>query len=357
MGDASTSHVIHDVAYDFFGRRVAVCSSDQSIKIYDDSKLTAEWKAHSGSIWRIVWAHPEFGQVLASCSFDRKICIWEEVADTEQPTRASNGAWRLMKELTDARDSLNHLAFAPKQRGLLLASCSADRKVRVHEAPDPMDLSSWGLLGEFEAGDAGSRDCAATAPLCLAWNPRSTDPLMLVTGMTDGRVIMWRQSEGGAGWARLLEFESAPADGALARPLRQAHADRVHDLGWAPEMGRSFHVIATASRDRTVKVWSMKNEAVPAGLAAQFGKPAEDGGDGGDGSAAVEEKWVVKFDSELPHHSQVWRCSWSVTGSLLATSVDDGTMHVYRQDGPHSWEQVSFIEPQAQAQDVVGLDS
>ena len=126
-------NIVHDVAYDYFGRRVAVCTSDQSIKIFDDGHKTAEWKAHLGSIWRLAWAHPEFGQVLASCSFDRKICIWEERADTEEPTRASNGAWRLSCELIDARDSLNHVVFAPKRRGLLLASCSADRKVRLHD--------------------------------------------------------------------------------------------------------------------------------------------------------------------------------------------------------------------------------
>ena len=35
-------------------------------------------QAHSGSIWRVSWAHPEFGQVLATCSFDRTVIIWEE---------------------------------------------------------------------------------------------------------------------------------------------------------------------------------------------------------------------------------------------------------------------------------------
>jgi nucleoporin SEH1 len=37
-----------------------------------------ELQAHSGSIWRLSWAHPEFSQIVASCSFDRTVCIWEE---------------------------------------------------------------------------------------------------------------------------------------------------------------------------------------------------------------------------------------------------------------------------------------
>jgi len=41
--------------------------------------LTASWKAHSGSVWKVTWAHPEFGQVLATCSFDRTAAVWEEI--------------------------------------------------------------------------------------------------------------------------------------------------------------------------------------------------------------------------------------------------------------------------------------
>ena len=35
-------------------------------------------QTHSGSVWKVTWAHPEFGQVLATCSFDRTALIWEE---------------------------------------------------------------------------------------------------------------------------------------------------------------------------------------------------------------------------------------------------------------------------------------
>ena len=280
-----TQQIIHDVAYDYFGRRVAVCSSDQWIKIYDDGHKTAEWKAHSGSIWRLAWAHPEFGQVLASCSFDRKICIWEERADTEEATPASNGAWRLARELLESRDSINHVAFAPKRAGLLLASCCADRKVRLHEAPDVMDLASWSLAAEFET-DVVGKGRAAIAPQCVAWNPSPTEPMTLVVGMSDGSAVLWRQAESG-NWARLLAFDAASAGG---RP-QHAHLERIHDLSWAPDMGRSYHLVASASRDRTVKVWSLRRAAA----ADAGGAPAA-----ADAGAAA---WRVQCDAELPHHS------------------------------------------------------
>ena len=49
---ASHEDSIHDVAYDYYGRRMASCSSDHKIKVWDKDpgsgewKCSAEWKAH-----------------------------------------------------------------------------------------------------------------------------------------------------------------------------------------------------------------------------------------------------------------------------------------------------------------------
>eukprot|EP00965_Chrysotila_dentata_P215128 6188584-Pleurochrysis_carterae.AAC.4 len=223
-----------DLAHDYYGARVAMSSSDQMIRVYNEQGCkTAEWKAHLGSIWRVVWAHPEFGSVIGSCSFDRKVrtpccgwrpvltalsvsaraptcmhgaveraarappacvpmvcgcsirpihggvavltadfavgascttlsshpderpafeamsfrrvCIWEELADAEEVGTQPKGGWRLQAELQEARDTVHDLKFAPKHLGLRLASASADKFVRVYEAADIMDLSSWEL--------------------------------------------------------------------------------------------------------------------------------------------------------------------------------------------------------------------
>ena len=45
--------------------------------------LCTHTQCHSGSVWRVTWAHPEFGQVLATCSFDRTVAIWEEQGESE----------------------------------------------------------------------------------------------------------------------------------------------------------------------------------------------------------------------------------------------------------------------------------
>lgn len=90
---------VHDIAYDFYGKRLATCSSDMRIQIFDQSKNihrqwepVAEIKAHTGSVNKLAWAHPEFGQVLASCSTDRVVYIYEEQIDI----RTGTHSWKKM---------------------------------------------------------------------------------------------------------------------------------------------------------------------------------------------------------------------------------------------------------------------
>lgn len=76
--------MIHDAQYDYYGKRLATCSSDGTIKIIDVTKpeklpiLSEIPKAHSGPCWQLAWAHPSFGSILASCGFDNKVIIYKE---------------------------------------------------------------------------------------------------------------------------------------------------------------------------------------------------------------------------------------------------------------------------------------
>ena len=237
--------IILDVAYDYYGRRVATCSSDNTIKIFDEEgRKVAAWKAHSGTIWRLSWAHPEFGVALASCSFDRKICIWEDTSDAEEAGTSAEGCakiatWSRAAEIADARDSVVDIQFAPHHLGVKIASCSADGVVRVHEAPDVLDLASWDKHSELHAtaaaadlsegipfsggmsdlgyrsgqgsvhgGNTGSvhggsavggsvsgievAEGRGIEPVCLAWCTNCEELPMLVVGMMDGGVLLWR---------------------------------------------------------------------------------------------------------------------------------------------------------------------
>ncbi|CAB1321413.1 unnamed protein product [Coregonus sp. 'balchen'] len=280
---ADHKDLIHDVSYDFHGRRMATCSSDQSVK------------THSGSVWRVTWAHPEFGQVLASCSFDRTAAVWEEIIKRTT--------------LVDSRTSVTDVKFAPKHMGLMLTTCSADGVVRIYEAPDVMNLSQWSLQHEISC----KLSCS-----CISWNPSSSraHPPMIAVGSDDSNVMY-------GGKVQIYEYNENTRKYAKAETLMTV-TDAVHDIAFAPNLGRSFHVLAIATKDvRIFKLVPLRKESSSTG------------------PTKFEVQIVAQFDN---HNSQVWRVSWNITSTLLASSGDDGCVRLWKANYMDNWKCTGILK-------------
>merc|ERR1711920_652602 len=82
--DTQHNDMIHDAQLDYYGCKLATCSSDRTIKIFQVSSNNTNTHTATlqnqecGPIWSIAWSHPKFGSVLASCSFDGSILIHRE---------------------------------------------------------------------------------------------------------------------------------------------------------------------------------------------------------------------------------------------------------------------------------------
>lgn len=119
----------HDAQLDYYGKRLATCSSDRTIKIFDvvdgeaqkhtggqtltgyamfslnmnsvrviyEVALSYNVSRHSGPVWQVAWAHPKFGHILASCSYDGRVLIWREQTSQQASAPAS---WARVKEHT-----------------------------------------------------------------------------------------------------------------------------------------------------------------------------------------------------------------------------------------------------------------
>ncbi|KAF0874655.1 CE192 protein, partial [Crocuta crocuta] len=298
---ADHKDLIHDVSFDFHGRRMATCSSDQSVKVWDKSEngdwhCTASWKTHSGSVWRVTWAHPEFGQVLASCSFDRTAAVWEEIVGESNDKLRGQSHWVKRTTLVDSRTSVTDVKFAPKHMGLMLATCSADGIVRIYEAPDVMNLSQWSLQHEISC----KLSCS-----CISWNPSSSraHSPMIAVGSDDS-------SPNAMAKVQIFEYNENTRKYAKAETLMTV-TDPVHDIAFAPNLGRSFHILAVATKD--VRIFTFKpvrKELTSSGGPTKF-----------------EIHIVAQFDN---HNSQVWRVSWNITGTVLASSGDDGCVRLWK---------------------------
>jgi len=284
-------------------KRIASCSSDQKIKVWDIDEsnnwtITYEIKGvHSGSIWKVIWAHPSFGQVLASCSFDRTVVIWEEEEDSQ-----GKKVWVQKTIIGDSRESVSDIKFAPRHLGLKLATCSADGFVRIYEAIDVMNLSYWPLQEEFEAHKLSETQRGGVS---ISWNPSPYGPPSLVVGSSDPVAKIWEYNENYRRWQHVESLVG--------------HKDGIHDVSWAPSMGRSYHLIATGSKDNTVRIWKLQ-------MNNERHKP--------------EASQLASFDD---HKAEVWRVSWNITGTILASSGDDGSVRLWKASYQGAWRALSVV--------------
>lgn len=69
--------------------------------------------------------------------------------------------WVRRTNMVDSRTSVTDVKFAPRQLGLQLATSSSDGVVRIYEAPDVMNLSTWTVQYEIQGKHPIS---------CLTWN-------------------------------------------------------------------------------------------------------------------------------------------------------------------------------------------
>lgn len=83
--DTGHMDMVHDIQFDYYGRRVASCSSDRTIKIFDvaggQPRQLADLIGHEGPVWAVSWGHPKFGTLLASCSYDHRVIVWKETQE------------------------------------------------------------------------------------------------------------------------------------------------------------------------------------------------------------------------------------------------------------------------------------
>ncbi|KAI4366650.1 hypothetical protein MLD38_022498 [Melastoma candidum] len=117
---------VHDVAMDYYGKRLATASSDCSIKIFSVGNSISQHLAtligHRGPVWQIAWAHPKFGSILASCSYDGQVIVWKE---------GNQNDWSQALFVNEHKSSVNSIAWAPHELGLSLACGSSDGNICV----------------------------------------------------------------------------------------------------------------------------------------------------------------------------------------------------------------------------------
>ncbi|RPB13864.1 WD40 repeat-like protein [Morchella conica CCBAS932] len=349
----STGHddLVHDVAYDFYGRRMATVSSDQRLKVFDlndegEWVISESFRAHDAIINRVIWGPPEHGQIIATCSYDRLVRIWEE---QEMEPKGSNLRWKRQFEMrAETHSAVYDISFPPTSAysvsgtstGLKIGFISTDGVIQIYECREPQDLTHWIAVDVFHTLTAPPAKENEVA-FCLDFCPSRWGGEQLVVGIMD-KAQVYRQSKAG-------KFRPAEE--------LKGHRGLVRDVSWAAGMGRSYHLIATACKDGHVRIFKLTTNAGslaapksryptgggrrprPAGASAGLGAGLAGGADdmisaaeGEDAAGGAEdERWLVDLIGDFDdHHSDVWRVAWNATGTVLSSAGDDGNIRLWK---------------------------
>jgi WD40 repeat protein len=191
-------------------------------------RLVGKCSGHNAAVLRLSWAHPQFGQVLASCSLDSSVCIWEERESVDDFGGTKVADWAKRAILTNFADGVHDVEFAPRHCGLELAAGSADGAVRIFGVDEGLDLDVWMMRHQFEP-------LGGSAVTAISWNPSRFDAPTLVVGGESPDLSVWALAKAVKRWVRLCVL---PAECML-----------VTDVAWAPDAGRSYHLVASACRN------------------------------------------------------------------------------------------------------------
>jgi protein transport protein SEC13 len=328
--------MIHDAQLDYYGKRLATCSSDRTVKVFDvvgEGQRAAgghTLKGHTGPVWQVAWAHPKYGHILASCSYDGKVLIWKE-----QQGGSAVGGWIKIKEHTLHTASVNSVSWAPHELGAILACASSDGKVSVltfkNDGQWDADIFTAHAIGCNAVSWApailpGSLITPQQAP------PTATLPNQPPTSATQTQTFSVKRfaSAGCDNLVKIWGYREETQSWVEEETL-EGHADWVRDIAWAPSIGLPRSYIATASQDKTVIIWTKDTPTSP------WVKTALD-----PSTAAVSP--TIGAGPPPPagkFPDVVWRVSWSLAGNLLAVSCGDGKVTLWKENLKGVWECVS----------------
>ena len=312
--------MIHDAQMDFYGKRLATCSSDRTVKVFDvidpsavepKYQLVDTLRGHDGPVWQVSWAHPKFGSILASCSYDGKIFVWRETSTGTGSANQRQASWEKIKEHTLHSASVNSISWAPHEYGPILACASSDGKVSVLTFKDD---GTWDAP-LFVAHSIGC-NAVSWAPPYLPTSLSSPngaqqaalEPQKFATGGCDGLVKIWMLNPSTQIWE-------------LSETLEGGHTDWVRDVAYSPSIGLARTYLASAGQDRVVNVWTQDGAK---GTWKQH--TLDPSGNGG------------KFNGPI------WRVSWSIGGNVLAVTAGDGKVTLWKENLKGCWECVSEMQ-------------
>ncbi|GAW83683.1 protein transport protein SEC13 [Plasmodium gonderi] len=312
-----TNHLksINDCELDYYSKKLATCSSDNTVKIFDVSLskepvCIAEMRDHSSAVWKVCWSHPKYGSLLASCSYDKSIIIYKEVYMNKYDMIYINN---------DHKSSVNYIEWSPHEYGLHLGCACSDGQ---------MSIISYNLTkGTNEEGYWNKYSVKAhlNGTSCLSWEKTynnyqslsnnkhlnegtsagsggggdQINLFRLASGGYDNQVIIWMFDNNTKEFHKIYQMNDKP------------HKSAIKDIAWKPNINNSTNIIASCSDEKIVILW------------------VED---------ASNNQWKNGQIIKVQH--KISKISWSPNGTILAVACTDENAYLFREGMDGQWEEI-----------------
>ncbi|OTB01573.1 hypothetical protein M426DRAFT_323333 [Hypoxylon sp. CI-4A] len=313
---------------------------EKSVTVFSLTTLTAHsalTNGHERSVRSTTWKPnlPPHKLCLVTGSFDSTAGLWRWSDDNSNNNNnlevdLTNGSekdeeeeeekdWELIIILDGQDSEIKSVSFSPA--GQFLATCSRDKSVWIWEdvgsSEEDDEWETVAVLNEHE-GDVKA----------VAWCPEtnragrvgrySSD--VLASASYDNTVRVWRE-EGEQEWVCVAVLEG--------------HDGTVWGVQWEPQpRGDRFPRILTWSADRTLRMWSLKEEEEE----EEAPRHAWSGGGGGLGGIpntmrrSLKEEWECTAVLPEAHTRDIYAASWSPETGMVASAGSDGVIAVYTED-------------------------
>lgn len=328
---------------------------DKEVVVYalpsgrEHSRLT---NGHTRSVRSVAWKPGGAAQqqlCLASGSFDSTAGLWRSKQGSGLETEVSSatngggggdsdddddGPWDLELLLEGHESEIKSIDFSPS--GQYIATCSRDKSVWIWE-----DVGS----GEGD-GDDDDWECVAVLSehvgdvKAVAWCPepgrRDDDPRrnnrnyssdVLASASYDDTVRVWRE-DGDGEWVCVAALEG--------------HEGTVWGLQWEPRPRSpgAFPRLLTWSADRTVRVWTLREEEEEADDEDEDSQPSQHawggsslrGGIPNTMRRSLHEDWECTSVLPRAHDRDVYSATWSAESGLVASTGSDSLIVLYREE-------------------------
>nr|GAT50984.1 predicted protein [Mycena chlorophos] len=364
--DAAISKV--SWAHPEFGTIIASSSFDRTVKIWErvsgEPQDGTRWVERAiltearGTVRAVEFAPHHFGLKLATISTDNQLRIYECL---EQPSLKT---WQMVEEadvfslpLTSAPSAslLTNALATPTQT----TSTSADGPVGPLVAQALQQSVSAGGTATGTSARPGVGHREADGGWCISWcKDRYWGEIIAASAGTSGVVkiiqllpsnrpttILTLDASPAAVAAAADPFPSTThlvppnASGLAPTPLpvdpEANPTASTTAVSWAPSCGRSYHLIATGSRDGHVRIWRVKP--------GEDDENQDDNMDDGD-----EGKWSASVVADFEQHRfAIGRVEWNITGTVLSSAGNDGRIRLWKATSGNVWRPAGSVGVEA----------